>query len=182
MADYFDRLELELRAAVPRATAHRYPHPHPHARRLRPARRRPRPGTVCVAVSVAVTAAVVVLAVALVGHAHNAALRTPPSSRHPSTGQATAAVPTLQQLLANFAVLRRPQTAADRSWQPDPDPGARSLPEATRLARTLPGGNRVFVSLEKLTAPPPSHGSSDRRAPATGARMPSWRSAAWTTR
>jgi len=161
VADYFDRLELELRAAVPRATAHPYPypyphpHPHPHARQLRPARRRPRPGTVFVAVSVAVTAAVVVLAVALVGHAHNAARRTPPSSRHPSTGPATAAVPTLQQLLANFAVLRRPQTAADRSWQPDPDPAARSLPPATRLARTLPGGNRVFVRLEKLTAPEP---------------------------
>ena len=41
MADYFDRLELELRAAVPRAAAYPHPHaqpdpraaayPHPHA-------------------------------------------------------------------------------------------------------------------------------------------------------
>ena len=55
MADYFDRLELELRAAVPRAPA-------------RPHRTRRRPGNFVVAISVAVTAAVAVLAVALLGH------------------------------------------------------------------------------------------------------------------
>ncbi len=74
MADYFDRLELELRGAVPRALAD--PHTHP----LR-SRRRPRPGTLVVGLSVAVTVAVVVLAVALVGHAHETTHSSPsPSS------------------------------------------------------------------------------------------------------
>ena len=100
MADYFDRLELELRAALPRATSYPHPHalphsnahpnPHPNAPnahphpRLQPARRRPRPGNVFVAISVAVTAAVVVLVVALAGHVHRAAHPSPPASQKPT--------------------------------------------------------------------------------------------------
>ncbi len=85
MADYFDRLELELRAAVPRATAYPHPHalPYPHANRIPPRRWRPRPGNLFVAVSVAVTAAVVVLAVALVGHAHKPAHASSPLVQRP---------------------------------------------------------------------------------------------------
>lgn len=60
------------------------------------------------------TAAVVVPAVALVGQAQKPAHPTAPASSPPAA-LATAGVPTLQQLLANLAVLRRPQTAADRS-------------------------------------------------------------------
>lgn len=141
MADYFDRLETELRGSVPRASAH-------------PQRIRLRSGSLVVAISVAVTAAVVVLAVALVGHAHEPAHPTAPASSPPAA-LATAGVPTLQQLLANFAVLRRSQTAADRSWRPDwsPTSATRPLPALTRLARTLANGDQVFVSLEQLRAP-----------------------------
>ena len=78
MGDYFDRLELELRGAVPRATA------DPHAHPLR-SRRRPRPGNLVVGLSVGVTVAIVVLAVALVGHGHTAAHPSPPASPAPAT-------------------------------------------------------------------------------------------------
>ena len=82
MADYFDRLELELRGAVPRATS------DPRAYPLR-SRRRPRPGNLVVGLSVAVTVAVVVLAVALVGHAHTTAHASPPASSAPVAPVAT---------------------------------------------------------------------------------------------
>lgn len=69
MADYFDRLETELRAAVPRTSA-------------RPQRLRLTPGSLVVAISIAVTAAVVVLAIALIGHARQAAHTAAQSSPH----------------------------------------------------------------------------------------------------
>ena len=63
-------------------------------------------------------------------------------------------IPTLSQLLANFAALRRPQTAADRSWQPPPSGRyARSLPRLTRLAGTLPDGTRIFLTVQRYTGP-----------------------------
>lgn len=68
------------------------------------------------------------------------------------TMYALGAVPTLHQLLANFAVLRRPQTAVDRSWKPNCDCGrsARQLSSLTRHAVTLPGGDRVFLDVQQL--------------------------------
>lgn len=85
MADYFDRLELELRGAVPRATS------DPDAYPLTPlrSRRRPRPGNLVVGLSLAVTVAVVVVAVPLVGHAHTTAHASPPASSAPATPAAT---------------------------------------------------------------------------------------------
>jgi hypothetical protein len=63
-------------------------------------------------------------------------------------------IPTLSQLLTNFAVLRRSQTAADHSWHTPPaGPDARSLTRLTRLARTLPDGTRVFLTVERYTGP-----------------------------
>lgn len=62
--------------------------------------------------------------------------------------------PALHQITARFAVLRRPQTAADRLARgvcPNPC-GERLLPGLTRLARTLPDGSRVFLSVWRLTA------------------------------
>lgn len=62
--------------------------------------------------------------------------------------------PTLHQLTARFAVLRQPQTAADRLARgvcPDPC-GERLLSGLTRLARTMPDGSRVFLSVWRLTA------------------------------
>lgn len=63
-------------------------------------------------------------------------------------------IPTLSQLLANLAVLRRPQTADDRSWQfPRSGPYSRSLPRLTRLAQTLPDGTRIFLTVQRYTGP-----------------------------
>jgi len=78
-----------------------------------------------------------------------------PVSQPASGYQATAqGIPTLSQLLANFAVLRRRQTAADRSWRPPPAGSyARSLPRLTRLARALPNGPRIFLTVERYTGP-----------------------------
>ena len=57
--------------------------------------------------------------------------------------------PTLAQLLAHFAVLRRAQTPADRSWPQGSTPSGaiRRVPRWTRLLATLPGGNRVFLTI-----------------------------------
>lgn len=138
---YFDRLERELRAAVPRAAA-------------RPGRaRRPlRLSASSVTLAIGATVALVVagLAVALLGHSHKTVA---PATPKPAV-TTTRAVPTLAQLLANFAVLDRPQTAADRSWQPQSPANARVLPRFTRLASTLPGGERIFLSVERFEKAP----------------------------
>jgi hypothetical protein len=64
------------------------------------------------------------------------------------------ATPDLRQLMANFAVLRRPQTAADRSWHPHCDcaGSATQLNHLTRFAMTLPHGYRVFLDVERFIA------------------------------
>ncbi len=137
MSQYFDQLEAELRAAVARGAA------QPAPSRLRV---HLRPGDVAAVLAVAVSLAVAVFALALLGHGHRIA-KTPatsPTAAHP--------VPTLPQLLANFAVLRRPQTAADRSWQPTCicGRGSRELPKLTRLAATLSDGDRVFLTVARF--------------------------------
>jgi hypothetical protein len=78
-----------------------------------------------------------------------------PALRSASGYEATAqGIPTLSQLLANFAVLRRPQAAADRSWRPPPCTcDARLLPTLTRLARRLRNGTRVFLTVQRYTGP-----------------------------
>lgn len=78
-----------------------------------------------------------------------------PLSRSASQDRAAASgIPTLGQLLANFAVLRRHQTSADRSWR-TPPPGSyeRPLPRLTRLARQLPDGTRIFLTVQQYTGP-----------------------------
>jgi hypothetical protein len=102
-----------------------------------------------------VTVAVLLLSIALLGHRHAPARS--PALQHRGTGPREfeyplGAVPTLSQLLNNFAVLRRPQTAADRSWHPECGCGgaARQLNHLTRLTRTLPSGYRVYLDVEQL--------------------------------
>jgi hypothetical protein len=65
------------------------------------------------------------------------------------------AEPTKAQFMANFAVLRRPQDARDRSWRPNCSCGgaARQLFGLTRYARSLPGGIRVFLDVEQFIYP-----------------------------
>jgi DNA-directed RNA polymerase specialized sigma24 family protein len=56
----------------------------------------------------------------------------------------------------NFAVLRRGQTAADRGWQPHPPGNARLVSGDTRLARRLPDGTRIVLSVLRFSAAPAS--------------------------
>lgn len=80
-------------------------------------------------------------------HRPNPSLPSPPSSAGNGTG------PTLKQLLANFAVLRRGQTTADRSWKPPCDCGTTvQIRNLTRLARTLSNGYRVFLDVKRSTS------------------------------
>jgi hypothetical protein len=140
-ANYFDCLEAELRAAVPSATAGRA-----GSRRMRHWWRS-RLGALAVAVSTAVTVGVVLVSVSLLGHEHT---QTRPSlhDRGAAPGSSEyplGAVPTLRQLLDNFAVLRRPQTPRDRSWQPQ----CCEVNSLTRLATALPSGYQVFLDVEQ---------------------------------
>jgi hypothetical protein len=158
--DYFDRLEAELRWAVPRATGVT---PAPGVRWWRGRLGRP-----ILALNAAVIVALAVALVVVLGKGHPAH-RTSPAQRtatpHPAVPHVVrgvtpgnvmiappGAVATLSQLLQNFAILRRPQTAADRSWRPNCDcaGAARQLNQYTRLVKTLSGGYRVFLDLEQF--------------------------------
>ena len=102
------------------------------------------------ALGLAIPVTVAVMAVALLGHQ-----RPVSHDRRPSgtlTSETAGSVPTLAQLKANFAVLRRPQTAADRfaAQYICHACGARVLPGLTRLARTLPDGTKVFLNVWHL--------------------------------
>lgn len=172
MSDYFDQLETELRAAVPRLAADRRGWrgvawgsrgPAWGWRGLAPQWRRPSLGVIAAGLSAAVAVAVVVGAVALLGHAHPASPPSPavhgpkpPAVRRappPALTVRGGSVPTLAQLLANFAVLRRPVTAADRSWPGPGGVGERLVIQ--RQAARLPNGDRVFLTVGRQVAGPP---------------------------
>lgn len=94
---------------------------------------------------VAVALAVVVVALSVRGQ------------HRPATPSAPLGPPVylgLHQLLDRFAVLRRPQTAAERRfklyWAPG-DPARGFIPRFTRLATTLPDGERVFLTVTRVT-------------------------------
>lgn len=152
-ADYFDRLEAELRAAVPRVTiwpdaGHGLADGAPDAYangspgRTRRLWRRVPLAPVGLAAAVAVAVVVVVGAVALLGHRPGATTGpTRPSGPPPATA---GAYPTLQQLKDNFAILRRPQTAADGAWH-----FSNAHSALTRLARRLPNGHRVILTVSR---------------------------------
>lgn len=163
MSDYFDRLELELRAAVPRAAATSAPAPAPiapapapaPARRWRAPRVRLTLGGLSLGLAVTVSVAVAVLAITLLGHARRAPVR---STTAPPAALAYGEL-TLPDLRAHFAVLRHAATAADtppapllasmRSAIPGEDPTTAVVPGAPRLirlARTLPDGTRVYLA------------------------------------
>jgi len=63
-------------------------------------------------------------------------------------------VPSLQQLMDNFAVLRRPATAADRGWHPfcGCAGSGRQIKDLTRFAVKLSGGYRVFLDVVRFNA------------------------------
>jgi hypothetical protein len=83
------------------------------------------------------------------------------SNRHDRTSttikRACAGPLSVAQFRADFAVLQRPQTVADRSWQQPTIASAyseeklfRGVPGSTRLATTLANGSRLFVTIERF--------------------------------
>ncbi len=140
---YFDALERELRAAVPRAASLASP--------KRRSRRRVS-NAVVPAFGLAVALAVAVAGVVLLGHGHRTAAS--PAAESPPACTGASSVPTLCQLRANFAILRQAQTAADRSWHPHLPVNAGVLRQFTRLAATLPGRQRIFLSVERFQSAP----------------------------
>lgn len=122
--------------------------PRPGGRSIRPSF-----GSVVAVFSVVVSVAIAGLAVVLLGHTHKAHNPSPANRTPQPAVLAVHRVTTLKQLLAQFAVLRRAQTAADRSWKPSGEAGGsrqtRPLPNLTRLATTLDNGQRVFLTVEQ---------------------------------
>ncbi len=96
-------------------------------------------GHAALAVGVAVAVAVAVLAVILVGRSRVA--HTPATPTHLRTFGG------LGRLRAEFGVLRRPQDAADRQLQTR---AGTAIPAFTRLALTLPGGERVYLTVDSI--------------------------------
>jgi len=107
-------------------------------------------GGVAVALSTLCTVAVAAVALVALGH------RAP---RAPLSPAGRAPVSSVRTLEAVLGVLRRPQTAADRSYPVHPSPRGRQgppevIPKLTRLAATITtptaGQMRVFVIVRKL--------------------------------
>jgi hypothetical protein len=122
--------------------------------------------------SVVVALAIAGFAVVLVRHHQPTGTQSPAaqqSHNHHGHGPLPTpinGVPTLNQLLNHFAVLRRQQTPADRSWKQASGsaspPFQRLLPRLTRLAATATNGDRVFLTVEKILRTPHSSVSSSR--------------------
>jgi hypothetical protein len=105
-------------------------------------------GSLAVAASLAVAIAITVTALVFVHH-RAAKQASGPSTTHLAGGKRVTA---LAPLVSSFAVLRRPQTAADRAVRiVCPHPCREDLvPGLTRLARTLPDGSRIFLSVWRV--------------------------------
>ena len=145
MSDYFKRLEAELAGRTEQGAHLDGRVGGQHWRRT------------LLPVAIGLPIAVAVAAVLLVS------VRPHTSSRHPAARlrgvvpgeviRPLSAVPSLHQLLANFGVLRRAQTALDRSWRPvcGCAGAARQLFGLTRRAVELSNGYRVFLDVEQFT-------------------------------
>ena len=75
----------------------------------------------------------------------------PPNAPRPGRGGNGPVGPSLKQLLAHFAVLRRPQTAEDRSWSGGDVRGRPPdvfLTGLTRLVQTVSDGDRIFLTVD----------------------------------
>ncbi|HWF73263.1 MAG TPA: hypothetical protein VG186_07960 [Solirubrobacteraceae bacterium] len=114
----------------------------------RPRRVRYSLGVLAVAAATVLSLAIAVGALVLIGHRGP----SPQAARHANRPGGPERAPTLAQLEANFAVLRRPQTAADRAARLicSRPCSEHAIPSLTRLARTLPDGSRVFLSVWRL--------------------------------
>jgi hypothetical protein len=108
-----------------------------------------------------VSAAVIaVVALALVHHrtaVSHPGTKGPKATATTATGRTCSGPLTVAQLEKDFAVLARPQSAADRSWQQPVIPSAfpyekllGGVPGSTRLATTLTDGSEVFLTIERF--------------------------------
>jgi hypothetical protein len=115
-------------------------------------RRRFAPGAFVALAGVAVAVAVAVLAVVLLGH-RGPAVRGGPvttASELSRDDLVPRSRPTLGWLLPHFEVLRRPQTAGDLVSQVQVRVyGGGVISSLTRVARTLPGGARVILTVSR---------------------------------
>jgi hypothetical protein len=152
MSDFFDRLESELRGAVPRAAAGADGVP-------RRGRARSTAGGLLVGLGSVAAIAVVVLAIAVIGNRGRA--NTNRGRGHTAAARGASGTACTRQPVSQLAVLRRPQTALDRAFDPNrvkitgvSNSGTfpyAVVPALTRLARTLPGGERVYFVVYRPT-------------------------------
>lgn len=163
MTDYFDRLELELRGAVARTAAGSASQRRRHPVSLSGL-------AFTLAASVALATAVAMIAV--LGHASRQPLI---QARRPVTGAPTVmwarpcfSTSSPRCLLAQYAVLRRPQTEAEHQIKVPLDPSIffagqalhdvhiQSIPRLTRLV-TLGAGRTLVLFVIKASLGPPSY-------------------------
>jgi hypothetical protein len=109
-----------------------------------------------------VAIAIAVLAVTLLGRHHATAT---PAARGLSSLTQLERNPEVEQLLDHFAILRRPQTVADRSWPAGQRPTVATqqvIPTFTRLATTI-DGQRIFLFVDGPDRRTPPGRSPDHR-------------------
>jgi hypothetical protein len=120
-----------------------------------PSSDRRRPMRLSIGTAVATISALVAVAVAGLA----LALLSSTSHRQESLGRGIPSLsdaPTLRRLVDHFAVLRRPQTSADRSWAGASHASGLSaelVPSLTRLAATTRGGVRIFLTVDRQLQP-----------------------------
>lgn len=114
-------------------------------------RRVPRPslGGLVATLSVVVSFAIAAAALTLLDHPQ----ATPIGAGHGSSSEVVRRNPLVKQLVDHFAILRRAQTAADRSWaagqRSKPKSPVQVIPGLTRLAQTV-DGKRIFLTIDRL--------------------------------
>ena len=147
MASLHPRSDLVERVLEQAATPERRIHLRPGALRVGLRRVRPPSGSWAVLASCVVVIAVCGVALLLTSPHRDQAKRGTALAR----GAGRQLTPA--QIVSELSVLRRPQTPADRAARPScPSPcRTRYLPTMTRLARTLPDGRRVFLSVWRET-------------------------------
>lgn len=161
MSDYITELETELIRAGRERQRRRARFRWNWSRRL------PHAGAVVTGVGVTVAIVVAALAVLLVGHGR-------PRAQSASAGRVPAAA---QELVSMLAVLRRPQTEADRTLPVSllysrAAGEAVIVPSLTRLVATIPSANELLTgrALPKIrvylvvTTPTTAHGGGARPA------------------
>lgn len=150
MNDYVTELETELLSAARRRRHRALAAPIPLPRF-------PRPSTLVPTLTVAGALAIAALALVLVGtRSHTRAAAT----QHPASHGLATVPAAARRLVREFAVLRGPETAADRAFAATFPPAAyrrelswHAVPGLTRLLARLPGGERLYLQVVAFRRP-----------------------------